>query len=36
MKKQTDMKAFLLNHNGVKYKADTFIGIIWKFITKKK
>lgn len=30
------MKAFLLNHNGVKYKADTFIGIIWKFITKKK
>jgi len=36
MKRQTEMKAFLLNHKGTKYKADTFLGIIWQFITKKK
>lgn len=35
-KQQTEMKAFLLNHKGTKYKADTFFGIIWQFITKKK
>jgi hypothetical protein len=35
-KQQTEMKAFLLNHKGIKYKADTFLGIIWQFITKKK
>lgn len=36
MKKQTEMKAFLLNYKGTKYKADTLIGIVWKFITKRK
>lgn len=30
------MKAFLLNYKGTKYKADTLIGIVWKFITKRK
>lgn len=36
MKKQTEMKAFLLNYKGAKYKANTLVGVIWKFITKKK
>lgn len=36
MKKQAEMKAFLLNYKGAKYKANTLVGVIWKFITKKK
>ena len=36
--KQTNrtMKKFLLNYKGNKYKADTLIGIIVKFILGKK
>ena len=35
-KQQAEMKAFLLNHKGVKYKSDTLLGVIWQFITKRK
>jgi len=34
MKKQERMN-FLLNYKGKKYKSNTLIGIIWKFITEK-
>jgi hypothetical protein len=30
------MKKFLLNYKGNKYKADTLIGIVIKFILGKK
>jgi len=33
---KTTMKKFLLNYKGNKYKADTLIGIIVKFILGKK
>jgi hypothetical protein len=29
-------KKFLLNANGKKYRANTLIGIVWKYITDKK
>ncbi len=33
MKKQTTIKTdYLLNHKGKKYKANSFLGLIWKFI----
>lgn len=35
-KQQTKMKSFLLNYKGAKYKSNTLIGVIWKFITKSK
>ena len=28
-----EKKNFLLNYNGKKYRANTLLGIIWKFIT---
>ena len=28
-----EKKNFLLNHNGKKYRANTLLGIIWKYIT---
>ena len=33
---KTTMKKFLLNYKGNKYKANTLIGIIVKFILGKK
>ena len=30
--KRTD---YLLNHKGKKYKANSFLGLIWKFIRNK-
>ena len=33
---KTKMKKFLLNYKGNKYKADTLIGIMFKFILSKK
>lgn len=35
MKKNT-MKNFLLNYKGKKYKANTLIGVMWKFLTGKR
>lgn len=26
---------YLLNYKGKKYRANTLIGIVWKFITEK-
>jgi hypothetical protein len=36
MKKQLDKTNYLLNHKGMKYKANTLLGVIWRFITKKQ
>ena len=36
MNTKTTMKKFLLNYKGNKYKANTLIGIIVKFILGKK
>jgi hypothetical protein len=36
MKTKTTMKKFLLNYKGNKYKANTLIGIIIKFVLGKK
>jgi hypothetical protein len=33
---KTKMKKFLLNYKGNKYKADTLVGIVFKFIVGKK
>jgi len=33
---KTKMKKFLLNYQGNKYKANTLIGILFKFILNKK
>ena len=35
MKRKTEMKKFLLNYKGNKYKANTLIGIVWNFATGK-
>ena len=34
--KSEDKKNFLLNYNGKKFKANTLLGIVWKFLTAKK
>ena len=36
MNTKTTMKKFLLNYKGNKYKANTLIGIIVKFVLGKK
>ena len=33
--KKDDKKDYLLNYKGRKFKANTFIGLIWKFIRNK-
>ena len=30
-----NMKKFLLNYKGNKYRANTFIGIVWKYLFNK-
>ena len=31
-----DKTNFLLNYKGKKYKSNTLIGVIWKFLTKSE
>lgn len=33
--KKDERKDYLLNHKGNKYKADSLIGLIWKFLRNK-
>lgn len=33
--KNNDRKDYLLNYKGKKFKANTFLGLIWKFIRNK-
>ncbi len=35
MKRKTEMKKFLLNYKGNKYKANNLISLLWNFATKK-
>jgi len=35
MKRKTEMKNFLLNHKGNKYKANNIISLLWSFVTGK-
>ncbi len=35
MKRKTEMKNFLLNHKGNKYKANNIISLLWNFATGK-
>jgi len=35
MKRKTEMKNFLLNHKGNKYKANNIISLLWNFVTGK-
>ena len=34
--KTSDKKNFLLNYKGKKFKANTLLGVVWKFLTNKK
>jgi len=34
--KERVMKNFLLNYKGIKYRANTLVGIIIKFLLNKK
>lgn len=33
--KNNERKDYLLNYKGKKFKADSLIGLIWKFIRNK-
>lgn len=33
--KKQEMKNFLLNHKGNKYKANNILSLLWKFATRK-
>lgn len=33
--KKDERKDYLLNYKGKKFKANTFIGLVWKFIRNK-
>jgi hypothetical protein len=35
MKRKTEMKNFLLNHKGNKYKANNILSLLWNFATGK-
>ena len=35
MKRKTEMKNFLLNHKGNKYKANNILSLLWNFVTGK-
>ena len=34
--KKQEMKNFLLNHKGNKYKANTLLGLLWNYARGKK
>ena len=36
MRRKKEMKKFLLNYQGNKYRANTLFGILWNFATGKK
>ena len=36
MKQVNEKKSFLLNHKGRKYRANTLVGLVWKFLTKSE
>ena len=36
MRRKKEMKKFLLNYQGNKYRANTLLGILWNFATGKK
>ena len=33
--KKDERKDYLLNYKGKKFKANTFVGLVWKFIRNK-
>jgi len=35
MKRKREMKKFLLNYKGNKYKANTLVSLLWNFATGK-
>jgi len=35
MKRKREMKKFLLNYKGNKYKADTLLGLLWDYFAGK-